>query len=743
MTMQSPLPRIGADQSCALSRRDMMIGAAGLSFAFVLGASGRAAAAVPAAERTGKMLSPWVSIATDGTVTIMSPAVEMGQGSMTSLPLIIAEELDADWSKVAVVPAPPVEAIYGNPGFGGMMYTAGSNAVTSYFRPLRTFGAQVRRVLIENAARHLGVPAEELATEPGVVVHAKSGRRLGYGEIAAFAEVPDKAPEVKPEELKKTSEFRLIGKDVARVELPMKVDGSAKYAIDQQVPGMVYGAIIRAPVEGSSPDTVNDAKAKAVASVIAVVKLPYGVGVLAQTAWAAFAGRNALEITWTRQGKAWGFDSDKAIELFAARVRDPNAQATDWSKVGDLRGEMPKAASFMEAEYRCDYAYHAQMEPLNATAAVSPAADAAEIWCGTQSQTMAVEAVAKALGIARDKVNLHDTLLGGGFGRRGHRDEEFIVDAVLMSKAAGRPVKVMWTREDDVHNGRQRPISAHYIKAGFDASGRLVAWHHRVAGDRVTPYMDPVRYEKGGHKDFILMLGTDLKGYAVPHQLIEQLYEDSGVRTSPLRGIGFTANKFATETFMDEIARKRGVDPVQFRLDLMKGSPRAARVVERVAQMADWGRKREGRALGFAYIDYSGSQVAGIAEVSLDRRSGQIRVHDFWCAIDCGIAVQPDNVAAQTESSIVYGLGMALTERITIRDGAVEQSNFYDYRVPRMDEVPLMHVEVIATDNQPTGAGQMATPLVAPAISSAVAALTGARLRHTPFTPERVLKALG
>jgi isoquinoline 1-oxidoreductase subunit beta len=743
MTMQSPLARIGADQSCALSRRDMMIGAAGLSFAFVLGTSGRAAAAVPAAERTGKMLNPWVSIATDGTVTIMSPAVEMGQGSMTSLPLIIAEELDADWSKVAVVPAPPVEAIYGNPGFGGMMYTAGSNAVTSYFRPLRTFGAQVRRVLIDNAARHLGVPAKELATEPGVVVHAGSGRRLGYGEIAAFAEVPDKAPEVKPEELKKTSEFRLIGKDVARVELPMKVDGSAKYAIDQQVPGMVYGAVIRAPVEGSSPDTVNDAKAKAVAGVIAVVKLPYGVGVLAETAWAAFAGRNALEITWTRQGKAWGFDSDKAVELFAATARDPNARATDWSKVGDVRGEMPKAASFMEAEYRCDYAYHAQMEPLNATAAVSPAADAAEIWCGTQSQTMAVEAVAKALGIPRDKVKLHDTLLGGGFGRRGHRDEEFIVDAVLMSKAAGRPVKVMWTREDDVHNGRQRPLSAHYIKAGLDASGRLVAWHHRVAGDRVTPYMDPVRYEKGGRKDFILMLGTDLKGYEVPNQLIEQLYEDSGVRTSPLRGIGFTANKFATETFMDEIARKRGVDPVQFRLDLMKASPRAARVVERVAQMADWGRKREGRALGFAYIDYSGSQVAGIAEVSLDRRSGQIRVHDFWCAIDCGIAVQPDNVAAQTESSIVYGLGMALTERITIRDGAVEQSNFYDYRVPRMDEVPLMHIEVIATDNHPTGAGQMATPLVAPAISSAVAVLTGVRLRHTPFTPERVLKALG
>jgi isoquinoline 1-oxidoreductase beta subunit len=726
-----------------VSRREVMIGAAGLSFAVALGVNGRAPAAVLGTERAGKALSPWVSIATDGTITVMSPATEMGQGSMTSLPLIIAEELDADWSKVSIVPAPPVGAIYGNPGFGGEMYTAASNAVTSYFRPLRTFGAQVRRVLLDNAAKKLGVAVEELNTEPSVVVHAKSGRRLGYGDIAAFAEFPDKPPEIKPEQLKKTSEFRLIGKDVMRVELPMKVNGSAKYAIDQQVPGMIYGTVIRAPVEGSAPDKVNDAKAKAVAGVIAVVRLPYGVGVLAETAWAAFAGRQALEITWTRQGQAWGFDSDKGMELFAAAARDPKAEATDWSKAGDVRTEMPKSASFMEAEYRCDYAYHAQMEPLNATAAVSPAGDAAEIWCGTQSQTMAVEAVGKVLGISREKVKLHDMLLGGGFGRRGHRDEEFIVDAVLMSKEAKRPVKVMWTREDDVHNGRHRPISAHYIKAGFDGSGRLMAWHHRVAGDRVTPYNDPVRYEERGRKDFILMLGTDLKGYDVPHQLIEQIYEDSGVRTSPLRGIGFTANKFATETFMDEIALKRGIDPVKFRLDLMKSAPRAVNVVERVAQMADWGRKREGRGLGFAYIDYSGSQVAGIAEVSLDRRSGEIKVHDFWCAIDCGIAVQPDNIAAQTESSIVYGLGMALTERITIKDGAVEQSNFYDYRVPRMNEVPLMHIEVVQTDNHPTGAGQMATPLVAPAISSAIAALAGVRLRHTPFTPERVAKALG
>jgi isoquinoline 1-oxidoreductase subunit beta len=731
-----------------LSRRQVMTGALGLSFALALDNpldNPLARAATLANERAGKALSPWVSIAPDGTITIMSAAAEMGQGSMTSLPLIIAEELDADWSKVRIVPAPPIDAIYGNPGFGGMMYTAGSNAVRSYYGPLRMFGAQVRRVLIDNAAKHWSVPAAELTTEPSAVVHAKSGRRLGYGEIAAFAEVPAKAPEIKREELKQLNQFRLIGKDVMRVELPGKVNGSTKYGIDVQVPGMLYATVLRAPVEGATPERIDDAKAKAVKGVIKIVKLPYGVGVLAETPWAAFDARTMLvnAVTWSKTGKAWGFDSEQGLQALGAAARDLNAQASEWFKAGDARAELPKAATSMEAEYRCDYAYHAQMEPLNAVASVSPSSDAAEIWCGTQSQSMAQGGAAKALGIARDKVKLNDMLLGGGFGRRGPRDADFVVDAVLMSKEAGKPVKVMWTREDDVHNGRFRPLSAHYLRAGFDATGKLVAWQHRLAGDRVTPFFDPVRYEAGGRRDGILMNGGDLPGYDVPHQLVEQLYQDTGVRTAPLRAIGFTANKFATETFIDEIAMKRGIDPVAFRLELLKNTPRARKVVETVARMADWGRKRDGRGLGFAFIAYSGSLLAGAVEVSLERASGQIRVHNFWCAIDCGVAVQPDNVVAQSESSIVYGLGLALTERISIKDGAVEQSNFYDYRVPRMNEVPMMHVEVIPTDNPPTGAGQMATPLVAPAIGGAIAQLTGVRLRHTPFTPERVKAALG
>jgi isoquinoline 1-oxidoreductase subunit beta len=726
-----------------LSRRQVMIGAAGLSFALVLGR--HADAAVASAEATGKALSPWVSIAPDGTISIMSAATEMGQGSMTSLPLVLAEELDADWSKVRIVPAPVIDQIYGNPAYAHMIYTAGSNAVRVYFMPLRMFGAQVRRVLIDNAAAKWGVPADELTTEPSAVVHAKSGRRLSYGEIVAFAEVPAKAPEIKKEDLKKPDRFRLIGKDVMRVELPSKVNGTARYSIDVQLPGMLYGAVVRAPVEGAAPDTFDEANVRAVPGVIRTVMLPYGIGVVAEKPWGAFAARDIIadSATWTKSGKAWGFDSDEGHKAFAATARDLGRRGTDWFKKGDLESTLAKSGNRMEALYLCDYAYHAQMEPLNAVASVSLSGDAAEVWTGTQSPTTASEATAKALGISRDKVKVNYLLMGGGFGRRGPRDSDFTVDAVLLAKAAGRPVKVMWTREDDVRNGRLRPLSAHYLRAGFDDSGALAAWHHRHVGDRVTPFFDPVRYELNKRKDGILMAGADLAGYDVPHQLVEELYEDTGVRTAPLRGIGFLANKFATETFMDEIAVSRGVDPVRFRLGLMQHNPRGRALLDRVAQMAEWGHERKDRGLGVAFINYSDTQLAAVAEVSVDRASGQVRVHELWCTIDAGVAVQPDNIVAQTQSSLIYGLGLALSERITIKNGAVEQAGFHDYVVPRMNDAPLMHVEVMKTDNPPSGVGQMAAPLGAPVVGNAIAKLTGVRLRHPPFTPERVKEALG
>jgi isoquinoline 1-oxidoreductase beta subunit len=382
------------------------------------------------------------------------------------------------------------------------------------------------------------------------------------------------------------------------------------------------------------------------------------------------------------------------------------------------------------------------MEPLNSVASVTPAGDAAEIWCGTQSQTTAVTAVAKALGIPEDRVKLNLMLMGGGFGRRGNRDVEFIVDSVLMSKAARRPVKVMWTREDDVHHGRFRPLYVNRLRAGLDASGNIVAWHHRVVCDRVLAFMDPVRFASSKGRDNIAMRGTEIPTYDIADRLAEGLQENTGMRTAPLRAIGVGQNAFANEVFMDEMAEKLRIDPVEFRLRNLKSAPRARHVTEEVARMANWGRPREGRGLGFAYLDYSGTQTAGIAEVSVDVKSGVIKVHRFWCAIDAGVAVQPDNVIAQTESSIVYGLGLALTERITMEDGRVKQSNFYDYHVPRMKDVPEIQIKLIQTPNHPTGAGQMATPLVAPAISNAMFSLTRVRLRQQPMLPERVHLAL-
>src|SRR5438270_4186579 len=719
-----------------MTRRQFMVGAAGLTFTVLA----RPVLSVGVASRK---INAWAAIGPDGTVYLVNPSVEMGQGSMPALPRIVADEMDADWNRVVIVPAAPDDKIYGNPGFRGLMYTAGSATITGYWDTARTFGAQVRRVMMINAARLLNAPLAELTTEPGAVVHAASGRRIGYGEIARVAEIPAEAPVIKPEELKKPSEYRYIGKDVMRVELPSKVDGSATYSIDVQLPGMLYAAVLRGPVEGSATVSIDDGAARAVAGVVRVVRMPFGVGVLAETPWAAFRARDALKVRWDRTARGYGHDSEKAVAVYSAAARDLSRTGKPWDTAGDAIAAMEKAAKIYEAEYACDYTYHAQMEPLNSVASVSPSGDSCEIWCGTQSQTMAVAAVAKALEIPADKVKLNLTLLGGGFGRRGHRDEEFIVDSVLLSKEVKRPVKVLWTREDDVRNGRFRPLSVHFLRAGLDASGRIVAWQHRVACDEITAFQDPVRYKSGGERDFLAMAGSELRSYDIPKRLAEQLPQQTGIRTSSLRRIGLVPNKFATEAFLDEIAVRHGIDPVELRLQLLKNTPRGQAVIRAVVEMSDYRRKRPGRGPGFSFIDYSGTMLAAVAEASVDRKSGKITVHDFWLALDPGIAVQPDNVIAQTESSIIYGLGLSLTERIRFKDGAVQERNLRDYGVPRLEDIPELHLKLLSTPNRPTGVGQMATPIVAPVISAAVYAASGARVRHTPFLPERVLTALG
>lgn len=720
------------------SRRRLLATAAGLTFAVSL----RGVDAIAAATADGPLGTAWVTIQPDGVIRIMSAATDFGQGSMTSLPLIFADEMDADWSKVRVELSPPDEKLYGNPGFGGIMYTAGSNAVQSYFKPLRMQAAQVRRVLLDSVAARWGVPWSQLRTEPSVVVDKVSGRKISYGEIAAFARVPSKLPEITESDLKPFSEFRYIGKDVMRIEIPSKVDGSAQYAIDVQLPNMLYGAILRAPIEGSAPQTVDGKAALKVRGVVKIVRLPYGVGVLASTAEAAFSAKENLKVSWTKTTSD-SFNSDQAIDRYAAAAKNLGTEGKIWDKDGDVDAAFSRAKIILESAYRTDYVYHGQMEPLNAVASVDQKGEGAEIWVGTQAPGYAVKAAAQALGSSPEKIKLHRVMTGGAFGRRGHSDQDFLVDAVLLSKDVKRPVKVIWTREDDVHNGRFKPMTAHFLRAGLDENGNLIAWRHRLSSDEALAFQDPARFKFFGEKAILALLGAEQPAYDLPNRLIDHVRQEDGVRLSSMRGVGNPPNAFATESFMDEIARKLNKDPFEFRMELLRKSPRGQAVLKAVADMSDWKRgRRDGQGLGVCFRDEGGTLVAMIAAVSVDRKSGEIKVHNVWTAADVGLAVQPDNIAAQLEGAITYTLGAALFERITIKDGQVEQSNFYDYRVPRITDLPDIEVKVLPTDNPPTGIGEMGGNVTG-AIANAVADAIGVRVRQMPMTPDRVLAAIG
>ena len=722
------------------SRRDFLKGTTGLTFALTLsvdpfGVSGEAAAEAPFAP------SVWVTIATDGTITIVSPAAEMGQGSFTTLPLILAEELDADWAKVKPI-LPPAwdDKKYGNPAYGGAFQTSASASVQGYFKGLRIAGAQARRVLLDAVAAKWNVPVVELTTEPSVVVHKASGRRMSYGEVAAFAKAPAEMPKIEDKDLKPAASFRLIGKDVPRVELPTKVTGAAKYAIDVQVPGMVYAAVLQSPYPAGAPETVDETEARKVPGISELVRLPDGVAVIGSTLEGTQAAKKLLKVTWSR-APGVDHDSERALEEFAAVGRDLGRAGVPYETRGDAKGAMASAARVFRGDYRTRYVYHAQMEPLSATASVSTDGKSAEIWAGTQGASGLLNQVARLLQTDRAKLTLHQHVLGGGFGRRGQ--QEVILDAVRISKAVGKPVKLVWSREDDIAFGKFRPMTAHHIEAGFDASGKLVAWHHRVVAESVVAYTAAMAGTTPAPKDRIVMKGSPIPQYPIPNKLAEHVVMPGRARLAPWRGVGNGHNAFAAECFIDEMAKELGKDPIVFRLELSEGQPRMQTLLRAVAEMSDWPRKRDGRALGAATMVKDDTLAAGVAEVSVDRASGRIKLHNVWVAIDAGIAVQPKNIAAQTEGSIVYGLGHVLREKITIKNGRVQEANFTDYELARMSDVPNIEVKVISTDNPPTGAGEDGLPVLACAVGNAIAALTGVRLRELPFAPERVRGALG
>jgi isoquinoline 1-oxidoreductase beta subunit len=727
-----------------VTRREFLGASAGLAFTFGVGLGSLGAGRPAHAQARGSVLNAYVSIAPDGTITIQAPAPEMGQGIMTGLPLIVAEELDADWSKV-VVEQSPIGAAYHHPIFKAQ-YVVASISTLGYWGPLRVAGAQARRVLIDAAAARWSVPAAELTTEPSTVVHAASGRRMSYGEIASFAKAPVEPPKIDPaKDLKPVDRFRLVGKGVPRVDVPAKADGSAKFGIDARFPGMLYATFARAPVRGSGPVSSNADAIRKLPGIVGVVTLDHGIAVVGKSFHEVLKARRQLKVEWKRGLPGDALDPAKDFQTYLAHARDRARTGVEWKARGKGAEPIAGAARVVAREYLNELVYHAQMEPMNAMAYVR--GDEVDVWVGTQAPTRTTLDVAKAVGTSPEKVRVHPHLLGGGFGRRA--TVEASVDAARVSKAVGEPVKLILSREDDLHAGTFRPMTAQRIEAGLDKDGRIVGWHHRVVGELVGDFVYQPGYVKAAkNRDVIFMSGAELPYYdRVENWRSEHIVEAERTRVAAWRGIGSGYTKFAIESMIDELAHELKQDPLAYRLSLT-ADPRCRRVLEKVAEMSGWGRKRSGTALGIAFAEYGifapkiGSLTAAVAEVSVDRRTGAIRVHNYWAAADAGLAVNPGAFAAQVESGIVWGLSGALKERVTMVNGVVQQSNYHDYPILRMAEVPAITVEVLGGGAAPTMVGELGVPAAAPAVANAVFALTGKRLRQLPFTPERVLAAL-
>jgi isoquinoline 1-oxidoreductase subunit beta len=716
----------------SISRRAFLVssGAAAVAVAF---------GSFKSAFAQAKEMSPngWVRVGTDNVVTIYAPAAEMGQGVMTAMPLLIAEEMDLDWNRCRVEQAPYNPKVYGNPMFGGNMLAGASRTTRGYYEIMRLAGMQAREIMIQNAARKLDVPAAELSTEPHYVVHKASGRRLSYGEIAAFAEVPDNPPQFTPQQLKRPSEFRLIGKDLPRVEIPDKVTGRAKYGIDTRFPGMMYATILRAPVNGEAPLNIDEAEARKIEGVRQIVRMPYGVGVIADSYPIALKAKKALKVDWTQRSKARAYTPDKLIPEYMERARNLADKGVSYEAHGDARGAMEKAAKRVVAEYTSLNVVHACMEPINCTARVD--GDKIEFWAPTQSPFGVFLAAVKGLGFKPENIAINVTLLGGGFGRRAENDYAF--DAGFLAKAMpNTPVKTLWSREDDIQFTKPRPLTVQRLEAGLDGEGNLIAFQHRIVGESIYKRFAPPAFQASGGKDLPLCEGAYEPTYHYPNFSLEQLLEERGVDVAVWRGVGGGYTKFAIETFMEEVAAAAGKDPVEFRLQLLKNDARGQAVLREAMAMADWKRERPaGRALGIAYSDIWETYIATVAEVSVDRASGKINVHELWSAVDAGVALQPKNVAAQIESGLVFGLS-GMREKLMYKDGVPQQSNFHDYPVIRMNEVPKINTKVMVTDNKPGGIGEVGLPPVAPAVANAVFKLTGKRLRALPLD-ESSLKA--
>ena len=670
----------------------------------------------------------WFTLKPDGRVTVFVAKSEMGQGIHTALPMILADELEADWTQVDIEHA-PVTPEYADPVQGSQV-TYGSTSIRHLYEPLRKAGAAGRQMLVEAAAQKWNVSANECQASQGQVHHRGSGRSLSYGALAEAASalpVPDNPP------LKEKEEFRLIGRAVARLDVPDKVNGRARFGIDSFVEGMLYGALARPPSYGARPASYDEQAARAVSGVRHVVEIDRGISVCADTLEAAWKGREALDVQWT-EGTHPQLSNETQDALLTESLNQPGFPARNDPQVEQ---ELAQTANQrVQAQYLLPYLSHATMEPMNCTAHVR--SDGCDIWAPTQGQTWAQQKAAQITGLEPQQIQVHTSFLGGGFGRRAMTD--FVEEAVSISKSTGTPVKLIWSREEDIQHDSYRPANSCRIEGTLNAQGRVTAWSHRVAVPPLMQRRDP----NASPLDPPAVAGLLDLAYDVPNVRVEYHRIETPVAVTYWRSVGDSHNGFTVESFMDELAHASGQDPVEFRLRHLKHDPRGHRVLEAVAERAGWGQPLAGPAQGRGVACYPshGSYIGQVAEVSVDPGTGVIRVHRIICAVDCGPVVNPDIVTAQMEGAATMGLSAALMERVQLGGGGTRSTNFFDYPILRMSQAPQVEVEIVESDAPLGGAGETALPPVAPAVANAVFAATGARLRQLPLTPERVLEGL-
>ena len=690
-----------------------------------LGPSRRAAAVV--ASPAVFAPNAFLRIGADGSVTVIAKHVEMGQGAYTGIATVLAEELDADWAQVRVESAPANAKLYANLAFGTLQGTGGSSAMANSWSQLREAGAKGRAMLLTAASQEWKIPVTDLTVDKGVVYHAGSKRQASFGALAGKAAalpVPDKVT------LKDPKDFKLIGHQAPRVDVPPKVDGTAQFTVDVALPGMLVALLKRPPLFGATVKSFDPTAASAVPGVVKVVQVPHGVAVVAKSFWAAKQGRDALSVEWD-DSHAEKRSSSEMMDEYRHLAEQPAASAR---KVGDAAPAIKNAAHTVSASYEFPYLAHAPMEPLDAV--VKLTGGSCEIWAGDQFQTIDQGNAAKTAGLDPQQVSIHTLYAGGSFGRRANVGSDYIVEAVSIAKAYGAdgtPIKLQWTREDDIHGGLYRPMYFHKLEAGLNEKKELVGWRHVIVGQSIMA---------GGPFEVMVKNGIDptsVEGaatiaYEIPNIDVELSTTKTGVPVLWWRVVGSSHTTFAVEAFIDEVAHAAGKDPFAFRRDLLEHEPRMKAVLELAADKAGWssGPLPKGKGRGIAVGEAFKTYVAQVAEVTVDD-AGRVTVDRVVCAVDCGIPINPDVIAAQMEGGIGFGLGAVMYGAITLKNGRVEQDNFNNYRVLRINEMPKVEVHIGPSAEAPTGVGEPGVAPIGPAVANAIFAATGTRIHMLPF----------